>query len=183
MMRTKLLAAVVLVLANAAVSDACVQAQPGFGLDADDLIARAEVIVLVRVDSAERELIHGYEGMRITLKVVEVIKGEGRASLSYDFVSLGSYESDDDFAGHSSLEFWHPSNGRSEWFGGECEPRHSFRKGRHYIYFPGKLAAVKSAEVIRRADDRWLRYVRCTVLADKEASLEGAGALPRKCKH
>lgn len=180
-MLTRVLAAVVLVLAlaNAAVSDACVQAQPGFGLDADDLIARAEVIVLVRVDSTER----GYEGMRTTLKVVEVIKGEGRASLSYDFVSLGSYESDNDFAGHSSLEFWHPSNGRSEWFGGECEPRHSFRKGRHYLYFPGKLAAVKSAEVIRRADDRWLRYVRCTVLAGKEASLEGAGALPHKCKH
>src|SRR5262250_2782898 len=177
MMLTRVLAAVVFVLANAAVSYACTVPQPGFDLDADDLIRRAEVIVLVRVDRTEREWVYGYERKRTTLKVVEVIKGEGRASLSYDLVSLGSYESDNDFAGHSSLEFWHSSNGRSEWFGGECEPRHSFRKGRHYLYFPGKLAAVKSAEVIRRADDRWLRYVRCTVLADKEASLEGAGAL------
>ena len=86
----------------------------------------------------------------------------------YEFLSIGSKHSDNDFAQHTATEFWYRRAdetpiGRSEWPCCICGPDHSFRKDREYLYFPDKLGAVRSAEVIRSKDDRWLQYVRSKV--------------------
>jgi hypothetical protein len=146
---------------------ACLAPHSGFDVDLDDLIAKANTIVVVRLQSSKARRL----GTEYTLKPIEVIKGTAKPS--YVFLSRGSKASDNDFIGHTRKDFWTPSeqktNGRSPWPCCVCGPDHGFREGRDYLYFPDKLGAVKSAEVIRVPKDRWLEYVRDRVAAASKA--------------
>jgi hypothetical protein len=151
-------------------SQACTVPKPGYGLNMDDLIGQARTIVLVRLRSSSE--VPERMWTKYTLETVEVIKG--KAEPVYEFLSLGSNDSDNDFAQHTAPEFWprradEEPIGRSEWPCCICGPDHSFRKDREYLYFPDKLGAERSAEVIRSKDDRWLQYVRSKVKAADRA--------------
>ena len=151
-------------------SYACSVPKPGSLLVTDDLIAKADTIVLVRLESSNTKLFE----ITYLLKTVEVIKGKGEKS--YAFSSHGSTKvSDNDFIGHTAQDFWNTPkdnkpNARSEFPCCICGPDHGFIMGRDYLYFPDKLGAMKSAEVIHSANDRWLQYVRAKVLAANNAS-------------
>lgn len=173
----------VVVLANAAVSGAlaCFSSGPGYGLGHDELIDSAQNIYLARVEKitaaysktddflptleekfflprTRTEYDTSYYSI-FQFEIVEVLKGK--------LTKIGPIEgskddySGNDFADHADSIFWSEAEdvGRSEWFGGECQPRHVFKLGELYLLFPGKLSSRKSAEVIRKPSDLWLRYV------------------------
>jgi hypothetical protein len=164
------LAIVSMLTAFAVLGDAvaCTVPKSGYNMDMDDLISEAKTIVLVRLQSSSPER----HWTKYILETVEVIKG--KADPSYHFLSSGSNASDNDFVGHTAMAFWtRPADerpaGRSEWPCCICGPDHSFRTDREYLYFPDKLGAMKSAELIRDREDRWLQYVRSKVLAANPA--------------
>ena len=168
-------AAALVTLAISGGAYACVAPQPGYGMDRDDLISAAETIVLVRLRSSisahpqERKLWGHWT--EYTLETVEVIKG--KANSSYKFRLYYPRASDNDFAGHTAKEFWEQRIGRSADVDGSCYPAHTFSPGRLYLYFPDKLAAVKSAEVIYTEGDKWLGYVRSKVKMAANPALQG----------
>lgn len=148
---------------------ACSVPKPGIDLDMDDLIGEANTIVLVKLESSNKER---FGTTTHLLKTVEVIKGKGEKF--YSFKSFGSKVSNNDFDGHTSPDFWSPPNAnkpnsRSNFPCCLCGPDHGFRKGRNYLYFPDQLGALKSAEVVHNANDKWLQYVRAKVLAANSA--------------
>lgn len=159
---TSAAAIIVVALCVPSTTLACSLAKPGSGMDRDELIDAAQTIVLVRLlppPATKRG-----RWSQFALETVEVIKGEARPT--YRFDSYDSPESDDDFNAHTSRAFWDESVGRSPWPGGMCGPDHGFREARLYLYFPDKLGAWMSAEVIRADDDHWLAYVRAKVKQD-----------------
>jgi hypothetical protein len=134
---------------------ACVVPRPGAYMDRDELVHSAENIVLVRMTRRESRA----DGSVIyTLAPVNVLKG--RAEAEYRFSSFSGEGPQRDFDGHRASIFWDKSTGRSAWPCCICGPDHTFVKGRTYLYFPDKLGAVKSAEIVDKEDDRWLKYVR-----------------------
>ncbi len=147
---------------------ACRVPKPGVGMDHDELISAANTIVLVRLQATSTSKKDEPYFSKYTLETVEVIKG--KASPFYEFMSYGSKESGSDFAGHTEKEFWKKPIGRSGWPCCVCGPNHAFLSGRNYLYFPDKLGAMKSAEVILKGNDRWLEYVRSKVKKDASRS-------------
>jgi len=133
-------------------------------MEYDELIRKADTIVLVRLQNSIVSKENEPYPSKFTLGTVEVLKG--KASPTYEFLSFGSKESDYDFNGHTEKNFWKKSIGRSEWPCCICGPDHKFLSGRVYLYFPDKLGAMKSAEVILKSNDRWLEYVRFKVKTD-----------------
>lgn len=159
----KLIIASSLALSTTINTYACSVAKPGIALDTEDLIAESNTIVLVQLESSDRKQ---FGGTTHLLKTVEVIKGKGEKF--YSFQSFGSKVSDNDFNGHTLSDFWQPPsankpNSRSSFPCCLCGPDHGFRKGRMYLYFPDQLGALKSAELIHNANDKWLQYVRAKV--------------------
>ena len=122
----------------------------------DELVRAADTIVLVRLGS--RSNLPEQRMVRYSLHPVEVIKG--RAEPAYEFLSHDFENSDNDFSGHQAKEFWNENIGRSTLFCCICGPDHGFRAGKLYLYFPDKLGAMKSAELVADQSDEWLRYVR-----------------------
>lgn len=134
----------------------------------DDLIRSAETIVIVRLKSQRSTSTDSVDKTgqpigpkRYILDTTEVLKGKARSS--YEYISRGEApDSDYDFDGHTAKAFWKDNTGRSEsprpctMYG----PDHSFREGRTYLYFPDRLGAMKSAEIVRDSNDSWLGYVR-----------------------
>ncbi len=165
-------AAAIIVVALCAPSTAagCMIARPGYGMDRDELIDAAHTIVLVRLLPPPATKWGRWN--QFALETVEVIKGDARPA--YRFDSYGSPESDDDFNAHTAKAFWDEPVGRSLWPGGTCGPDHGFREARVYLYFPDKLGARMSAEVIRADDDRWLAYVRAKVGVDNAPATRGS---------
>jgi hypothetical protein len=143
---------------------ACRVPKPGVNMEYDELIRKADTIALVRLQTSVSSKENEPHPSKFTLETVEVIKGT--ASPSYEFLSFGQKESDNDFTAHTDKKFWKKPVGRSEWPCCICGPDHVFLAGRIYLYFPDKLGAMKSAEVILKSNDRWLKYVRTKVKMD-----------------
>lgn len=153
------IAFVLLALAASGAARACEAPKPGYGMTHDELIGTANTIVLVRLSS--RSSLPEQRMVRYSLKTVELIKG--RAEPAYEFLSHDFDNSDNDFSRHRAKEFWNENIGRSTLFCCICGPDHGFRAGRLYLYFPDKLGAMKSAELVADDSDEWLQYVRSKV--------------------
>lgn len=162
------LALLFLFLGFSGAASACKVPKPGFPLHHDELIQRAETIVLVRLNPT---LTYKSNGMtRYKLETVQTLKGNAKPS--YEFVSHSLIESDNDFGGHTAKEFWEKPIGRSEWPCCLCGPDHTFRPSRLYLFFPDKLGAIQSAEAIHSEDDQWLKYVRSKVKTPPDPSFK-----------
>ena len=141
---------------------ACLVPKPGYGEDHKTLIANAKTIALVRLQRQEKP---SYGGVLYTLETVEVLKG--KAAPTYEFRSIAAPGSVNDFDAHQASTFWDTNVGRSEWPCCICGPDHAFDERHVYLYFPEKLGAVKSAEIVSTPGDRWLKYVRETLNGTK----------------
>ena len=137
---------------------ACFSPKDGWGMDYNELVDSAEVIVLVQAERMDPD----GDWSISNLRSVEALKG--KAAPTYRVDSLVRDPSDDtpdnDFDRHRALGFWFTNTGRSRFPCCLCGPDHAFRLGATYLLFPDKLGAMKSAEVIVDPSDKWLAYVR-----------------------
>ena len=157
---------------------ACSAPAPGTHVHHDYVIWEAETIVLVRLKS-RTQMERAPELTRYLLETVETIKGTGQPA--YEFVSGKSRHSSRDFDAHNAREFWTKDLGRSEFPCCVCGPAHSFRDGEIYLYFPDQPGAMKSAELVRGAGDKWLTYVRTRVKSgDNPALTKNGGRAARR---
>lgn len=141
---------------------ACIARVYGDGYRTEELIDKAETIVLVELSN--KELTGNF--FKYTLTVIETLKGSAQPSYEYSS-SAGPYggkHSDETFADHSLDKFWEENVGRSPIF--LCGPIHVFGDGHQYLYFPELYRARKSAEIIRSKEDPWYQFVKERI-ADK----------------
>ena len=155
-------ACVILVPFNTAV--ACIARAPGIGLGADELIAQANLIVMARVVSIKNTPVFNL----YKFEVIEVLKGEATEQIVHAGIKhipqsgakgLGH---DYDFENHNEKEFWASDMGRTYdvWGQSLCGRQTYFTENQTYLIFPDKFGALKSGEIIRSEDDKWLQYVR-----------------------
>jgi hypothetical protein len=158
-------------LLSAPMAFGCYSFRDGFGLEHAELVRAAHVVALVRAVGSETD--NGRQ--TFTLRTLETLKG--RAASTYKVTSSSEHVevSENDFDLHRSAAFWSENNGRSQHYCCICGPDHRFRLGATYLFFPDKLGAMKSAELIRDPLDRWLAYVLA-----KTASEAGAASTPRR---
>ena len=142
--------------------------------NADQLITHAESIYLVEASekSTVINVTRGTVSSRETIpeihfRIIETLKGE-RANIAPKRVYnaeewRGSKRGKTDFNGHRDEAFWTEMGGRMVSFQyglGLCGPDFVYYPGERYLMFPGELLSMKSAELIKSDDDKWLAYVR-----------------------
>jgi hypothetical protein len=133
----------------------CAVLKPGAGYSLEDLIDKSETIVLVQLESKETNE-HG--DLISFLKVVDTVKGEPASR--YEFWTIEDKHENASFLDHNDAGFWFNDIGRSPWYCCVCGPDHTFADGQTYLYFPDLLGAMKSAEIIKTQEDRWLKFVK-----------------------
>ncbi|BDX05159.1 hypothetical protein [Planctobacterium marinum] len=135
---------------------ACSVPKNGYGFALEELIDEAKTVVIVELLTTTKKRL-GYEH---TLLSVDTIKGQ--AQDKYVFLSRSNDHESSTFSDHNDIRFWATDReiGRSTWPCCICGPDHTFKKGYKYLYFPDLLGAVKSAEIIRNQNDRWLLFVK-----------------------
>ena len=158
------------------VASACTVRPDAAHWGADELIEKSETIVLATVVEKDEIAPHGEYWFRTLLrfKTVEILSGfrPEYFELSGQDIKLGYYSQD--FHNHSDEEFWTKNIGRTPRTGG-CYPIHTFIEGETYLLFldwkgakhvaagSNPQYAMKSAEIIRVPDDKWLHYVRDSI--------------------
>ncbi|MDQ8201300.1 hypothetical protein QEH56_24280 [Pelagicoccus enzymogenes] len=149
----------------------CSEPKRGDGRDKDELIAKAEMIVLAEVVEIDPDVPYA---TLFYLKPTRTLKGKPPERIEFMSVSP-EYSSSDDFDGHTKEEFWTQDIGRSKWPCCICGPDHVFEPGETYLLFPDSFGAMKSAELIRSEDDKWLKYVETRI---KEEHIQSSHTTP-----
>jgi hypothetical protein len=128
------------------------------------LIDNAKNIYVVELASTQK----AHPRIEYSLRVVEVIKGKKAKIAKIErFISHSEKHHANHFDYHRNENFWKENLGRSPFPVGLCGPDHTFRAAELYLYFPDRLGAMKSAEIIKDKTDRWFRYVVEHVAANK----------------
>ena len=155
------------VLSEAAI--ACTMQSREYYWNGDELISRSQSIVLAIAVNPEVEII-GIPGKtqwkrtRLTLRIIEVLRGESPEARQVEII--GQHYSNH-FNDHADPEFWNKNMGRSPFYPSACGAVHSFVEGETYLIFLDAMKAAKSAEIIKRSDDKWLVYVRQSLSEQK----------------
>jgi len=137
----------------------CSLPKNGAGMEMDELIEKSDVIVLAEVVEIVPEVANA---THFYLKPTRVLKGE--PSKRIEFMNFSPKQSSsNDFDGHKKEEFWIQDIGRSKWPCCICGPDHFFEPGETYLLFPDSFGAMKSAELIKSDDDKWLIYVESKI--------------------
>ena len=127
----------------------------GYDWTINELIEKSGSIVIAKLSKKEEK----GSAYVYTLEVLSVLKGPEINSIS--FQGFGYNEAlSNDFDNHIDNRFWKENVGRSDFPCCLCGPNHIFRNGEKYLVFPDAFGSMKSAEVIKNDDDRWLQYVR-----------------------
>ena len=161
-MKSAILVLVALSLSSVSPARACHTMPAELVRDHDELIAEAREILLVEVlGSKPAAAVAGAKRpVSYTLKVVAVLRGQPRETLT--ILGEGDLSGiwDTTFSDHSESEFW---NGRSGRMGvqGSCElVPPLFVQGKRYLVLLGGQPDTKQYERIDSDQDRWLEYIR-----------------------
>ena len=155
---------------------ACSEPKIGAGRAKDELIEKSDVIVLAEVVEIDPDVPYA---TLFYLKPIRTLKGEPPERI--EFMSFSPEQSSSrDFDGHKEEEFWSQDIGRSNWPCCICGPDHFFEPGETYLLFPDSFGAMKSAELIKSDDDKWLNYVEMKV---KEEHIQSVHTTPASAPH
>lgn len=143
--------------------EACAVPRKGYRFTLDELIDKTDQIVLATFKcNGQPDLLCGFH-------VLEALKGAhdpivtlhaGWAFYAIPAIREKHPGAQNDFSRHTESGFWSQTSMRSSWKAGSCYPALTFTPGRNYLVFIDSPASPYAAELIKSADDEWLRYVR-----------------------